>query len=266
MENFETYLQKSNLANNTIQSYTWTINEYFKKFGKIDKISLIKYKQYLLENNKPKTVNLRLQAINKYLTYKNKADLKVKPLKLQHANFIDNVISDADYKFFCNKLKDENKILWYFVVRFLTATGARVGELIQIKAENIFAGYVDIYSKGGKIGRLFIPKTLKQETLIWISRINLKSGYIFLNKFGKRLTTRGIAQQLKSLAISYGIDEKVVHPHSFRHRFAKNFLEKYNDIALLADIMGHESIETTRIYLRKTATEQQLLIDEIVTW
>lgn len=62
MENFETYLQKSNLANNTIQSYTWTINEYFKKFGKIDKISLIKYKQYLLENNKPKTVNLRLQA------------------------------------------------------------------------------------------------------------------------------------------------------------------------------------------------------------
>lgn len=66
--------------------------------------------------------------------------------------------------------------------------------------------------------------------------------------------------------ISYGLDKKVVYPHSFRHRYAKNFLEKYNDIALLADLMGHESIETTRIYLRRTASEQQALVDKIVTW
>ena len=64
----------------------------------------------------------------------------------------------------------------------------------------------------------------------------------------------------------YGLDKKVVYPHSFRHRYAKNFLEKYNDIALLADLMGHESIETTRIYLRRTASEQQALVDKIVTW
>ena len=64
----------------------------------------------------------------------------------------------------------------------------------------------------------------------------------------------------------YGIDQKVVYPHSFRHRFAKNFLDKYNDIAFLADLMGHESIETTRIYLRRTATEQQQIVDKIVTW
>ena len=71
---------------------------------------------------------------------------------------------------------------------------------------------------------------------------------------------------MKNYAIKYGIDPKVVYPHSFRHRFAKNFLEKYSDISLLADLMGHESIETTRIYLRKTASEQQKLVDEIVTW
>ena len=64
----------------------------------------------------------------------------------------------------------------------------------------------------------------------------------------------------------HGLDKKVVYPHSFRHRYAKNFLEKYNDIALLADLMGHESIETTRIYLRRTASEQQALVDKIVTW
>ena len=71
---------------------------------------------------------------------------------------------------------------------------------------------------------------------------------------------------LKILAVEYGIDPKVVYPHSFRHRFAKNFLAKFNDIALLADLMGHESIETTRVYLRRTATEQRELIDRIVTW
>lgn len=79
-------------------------------------------------------------------------------------------------------------------------------------------------------------------------------------------TTRGISQQLKNYADKYGLDKKVVYPHSFRHRYAKNFLEKYNDIALLADLMGHESIETTRIYLRRTASEQQDLVDKIVTW
>ena len=82
----------------------------------------------------------------------------------------------------------------------------------------------------------------------------------------KNITTRGISQQLKNYADKYGLDKKVVYPHSFRHRYAKNFLEKYNDIALLADLMGHESIETTRIYLRRTASEQQALVDKIVTW
>ena len=89
---------------------------------------------------------------------------------------------------------------------------------------------------------------------------------MFLNRFGKRITTRGIAQQLKNIAVRYGLNPKVVYPHSFRHRYAKNFLEKFNDISLLADLMGHESIETTRIYLRRTASEQQNIVDKIITW
>ena len=67
-------------------------------------------------------------------------------------------------------------------------------------------------------------------------------------------------------ALNSGLNEKVVYPHSFRHRFAKNFLEKFNDISLLADLMGHESIETTRIYLRRSSTEQQEIVDKIITW
>ena len=94
----------------------------------------------------------------------------------------------------------------------------------------------------------------------------LRSGQLFLNKYGERITTRGISGQLKKLAVKYGINPAVVYPHSFRHRFAKSFLDRCNDIAFLADLMGHESIETTRIYLRKSATEQQEIVDTIVDW
>ena len=87
-----------------------------------------------------------------------------------------------------------------------------------------------------------------------------------LNRFGQRITTRGIASQLKHFAEKYGMNKEVVYPHSFRHRFAKNFLDRFNDLALLADLMGHESIETTRIYLRRTASEQQKIVDKVVNW
>ena len=100
----------------------------------------------------------------------------------------------------------------------------------------------------------------------WLQTLNRTSGYLFLNRFGERITTRGISQQLKNYAVKYGLNEKVVYPHSFRHRYAKNFLEKFNDIALLADLMGHESIETTRIYLRRSSIEQQEIVDKVITW
>ena len=152
------------------------------------------------------------------------------------------------------------------MVRFLAATGARVSELVQIKVEHVQVGYYDIYTKGGKIRRIYIPMKLRLEAEEWLKQTKRASGYLFLNRYGERITTRGISQQLKNYAEKYGLNKKVVYPHSFRHRFAKNFLEKFNDISLLADLMGHESIETTRIYLRRSSTEQQQIVDEVITW
>ena len=148
----------------------------------------------------------------------------------------------------------------------MAATGARVSELLHIKVEHVKVGYLDLYSKGGKVRRLYIPKSLRSEASLWLKRKGVTSGYLFLNRFGQRITTRGIAQQLKPFADKYGLNRDVVYPHSFRHRFAKNFLDRFNDLALLADLMGHESIETTRIYLRRTASEQQKIVDKVVNW
>lgn len=265
-ETFEQYLKKCNLSQNTLTFYLWTVSYYKEHYDSFSKENLLAYKVYLLECFKPKTVNLRLQGINRYLVFIGQEKLQLKFVKVQQKNFLENVISNADYQFLKSSLKNDGNLEWYFVVWFLGATGARVSELIQIKVEHVKLGYFDLYSKGGKLRRLYIPKLLKEEALVWFNSKNKKSGYLFLNRYGERITPRGIALQLKSFAKKYGISEKVVYPHSFRHRYAKNFLEKFNDISLLADLMGHESIETTRIYLRRTATEQQELVDRIVTW
>lgn len=263
---FEKYLGKSDLAKNTVTSYAWTVKYFLAHYQEINKRNLLAYKGYLMENFKPQTVNLRLQGINKYLEFVRQDKLKMKFVKVQQKNFLENVISNEDYKFLKTQLKADGYDEWYFVVWFMAATGARVSELLQIKAEHVIVGHLDIYSKGGKLRRLYIPKTLQQEAKQWLRSKGLTSGYIFLNRYGERISTRGLAQQLKHFADRYGLMREVVYPHSFRHRFAKNFLDKFNDIALLADLMGHESIETTRIYLRRTATEQRRIVDKVVTW
>jgi site-specific recombinase XerD len=263
---FKAYLAKTNLAENTITSYVWTVTYYLEHYKEVNKKNLLAYKGYLVENFKPQTVNLRLQAVNKFLEFSKQEKLRMKFVKAQQKNFLENVISDADYKFLKTKLKADGYDQWYFIVWFMAATGARVSELLQIKAEHVSVGYLDLYSKGGKMRRIYIPKKLCDEATKWLKERGLATGYLFTNRTGNRLSTRGIAIQLKHFAVNYGINREVVYPHSFRHRFAKNFLEKFNDIALLADLMGHESIETTRIYLRRTASEQQKIVDRVVTW
>jgi integrase len=266
LNGFNKYLKEKNLSPQTIEAYLYTVEIYQTMYKRIDKDSVLSFKGYLLENFKVKTVNLRIQALNKYLEYLNKKELKVTAVKIQQKPFLENVISDADYEFLKKSLKKDKNYEWYFVVRFLAATGARVSELIQIKVEHICLGYLDLYSKGGKTRRIYIHESLKTEALKWLESIGRHSGYIFLNRQGKTISTRGISIQLKKLSLKYGINPDVVYPHSFRHRFAKNFIEKYNDISLLADLMGHDSIETTRIYLRRTSTEQREIVDKIVTW
>lgn len=263
---FKAYLAKTNLAGNTITSYVWTVTYYLEHYREVNKKNLLAYKGYWVENFKPQTVNLRLQAVNKFLEFSKQEKLRMKFVKAQQKNFLENVISDADYKFLKTKLKADGYDQWYFIVWFMAATGARVSELLQIKAEHVSVGYLDLYSKGGKMRRIYIPKKLCDEATKWLKERGLTTGYLFTNRTGNCLSTRGIAIQLKHFAENYGINREVVYPHSFRHRFAKNFLEKFNDIALLADLMGHESIETTRIYLRRTASEQQKIVDRVVTW
>ena len=266
IEHFQNYLERSGFARNTVRSYVDSVRFFLSRYGNVTEENLSAYKALLVERYKPRTVNLRLNAINKYLTFIHQRPLKVKGVKVQQKAYLENVISNADYRFFKRKLKADGEGMWYFIVWIMAATGVRISELLQIKAEHIHAGHVDLYSKGGKLRRIYFPEGLQREAIAWLRENHVRTGYLFRNRFGDVITPRGVAMRLAEFARRYGIDPKVVHPHAFRHRFAKNFLDKVNDISFLADLLGHESIETTRIYLRRTSTEQRELLDQVVTW
>lgn len=168
-EKFERHLRETNLSENTISSYMFAIKQYNEQYDEITKKNLREYKVWLIESYKPKTVNLRLRAINCYLESVGKEKWKMPFVRVQQKAFLENVISEADYEYFKNSLKKDDEMFWYFVIRFLAATGARVSELIQIKVEHIKLGHLDLYSKGGKLRRIYIPQSLKEEALSWLA-------------------------------------------------------------------------------------------------
>ena len=143
IEEFERHLRGTNLSENTISSYLFAIRQYSSQYDGITKKNLRAYKVWLIENYKPKTVNLRLRAINCYLESIGKESWKMPFVRVQQKAFLENVISEADYEYFKTCLKRDDEMFWYFVIRFLVATGARVSELIQIKVEHIKLGHGD---------------------------------------------------------------------------------------------------------------------------
>ena len=244
---FKRFLDKQNLSANTVTSYMWTVRYFLSHYGEVTSKNLLAYKGYLVETFKPQTVNLRLQGLNKYLEFLKLDKLKMKFVKVQQKNFLENVISNADYKFLKTKLKADGYEDWYFVVWFLTATGARVSELVQIKAEHVQIGYLDIYSKGGKLRRLYIPKNLRTEAMIWLEKRNQTSGYLFLNRFGKTISRVTLFNMVKRQAMAAGV-AKEISPHTFRHSFATHLIENGADLRVVQEMLGHESILTTEIY------------------
>lgn len=266
MEAFRLYLSSRNMSDNTILVYTYTVRQFYSLFPEITLANLKLYKVFLLEHYKPQTVNLRIRALNSYIEFRELNPGRISMVRIQQKTYLDNVISEADYEYLKTCLLRDEKYLYYFLIRFMAATGARVSEVIQFQAEDIFAGHKDIYSKGNKVRRIYVPRALRDDAVRWLKSIHKEHGPIFLNRFGQPISPGGIRSQLKSIALCYGMTPEVVHPHSFRHRFAKSFIEKCGDLSLLSDLLGHKNLETTRIYLRRSSTEQYDIVNRVVNW
>lgn len=263
---FRRFLVERNMSEQTIKAYSYAVKQFYGLYPQLTDKNLQLYKVFLIERYKPQTVNLRLRAMNCFVRYRESSLCPVSMVHVQQKGFLEQIISQADYEFLKQRLWEDGEYNYYFLIRLMTATGVRISELVLFDVEDVKKGYRDIYSKGNKLRRVYIPAVLRTAFKEWPGFSQRPDGILFLNRFGAPLSASGIRFQLKVFAARYGIDPDVMYPHSFRHRFAKNFIEVCPDIALLSDLLGHDSIETTRIYLQRSSREQYHIVNQVVNW
>ena len=242
------------------------MQQFFSLYNEVNKKNGLAWKKYMAEKRqlKPKTVNIRLNGFNSYCEMIGKETEKVKTMKVHQSTAINNVISEDDYNKLLNCLLKSKNIRWYYNVKLLAKTGARVSEAIRLKKSDFDRGYAEMWTKG-KIRRIYIPKSFRDEAKDYYSALS-DDDFLIKNRYGESMTTRGVAQNLVSFGKLYGIDKRVMHPHSFRHLFALEFLKHNTNLSLLADVMGHSSVATTAIYTRMTKEQQANAVDDIVNW
>lgn len=263
IEEFKKYLMNLERSESTIESYVLAVRLFFGRYDELSKENMIEFKKWLMDSYKPKTAALRCVAMNVYCDFEGRSDCKVKGIKMQKNASVENVITLKEYKYFLECLAEDERWKVYYIVKFLAATGCRASELAKLEKSCLKKGEFTLWTKG-KIRTIIIPKHLIRESKEYFKKVD--SEYLFPNRFGEQITTRGIGCLIKKYGRKYGIREEVLHPHAFRHLFAILFLQQNKNIALLSDILGHESLNTTAIYLRLSAEEQKRQIDKTVKW
>lgn len=263
LNDFEDYMLEEELAKNTRESYLYTMKEFFYRYDELNKKNVIAWKNELQTRLKPDTVNLRLSAIEKYCKFKG-VEIPVKRVKKQQSNRVENVITPEQYERLVQGLEADGNTRWVVIIKIMAKTGARISEALRFTKKDLETGHVDLYTKG-KVRRVYFPKSLADELTPYTADLN-DNDVLCTNRKGEPLTSKGVYSQLRKLAERYGIPEENAHPHSFRHFFAIEFLKRNPNISLLADLLGHSSVNATMIYLRMSQTQQREAIDDAVNW
>lgn len=256
---FTKHLEVKGSSQNCIDTYTKQVELFYRKYKYLNTETLVEY-ELDFKNVSPKTANLRIAAMYKYFKFIGFSGYEFKRAKEQKKTFCDNAINQEQYNKLLEWAETNNKKVW-LIAKVIGNTGVRVSELINLKTSDLEKGYADIVGKGEKHRRIYFPESLIND----IKNI-CGSEYIIENRYGKQITTRGVSALLAKAGQKADIPEEVMHPHSFRHFFAKQFLKQKNDITLLGDLLGHSDISTTAIYTRLTSEEQKNELNNIINW
>ena len=257
---FKEHLILEEKSTATIEKYIRDVKAFFiYTQGKaITKETVIAYKNHLQENYAVRSVNSMLASINSLFAFLNWFDLRVKSLKLQQQVFCseEKELTKEEYKRLCQVAKQKKNERLNLIIQTICATGIRVSELQYITVEAVKCGEAIVSCKA-KTRSVFIVKELKQKLLRWAAEQGIKSGMIFITKSGKPINRTNIWREMKALCKDANVNPQKVFPHNLRHLFARTFYGIEKDIAKLADILGHSSINTTRIYIISTGTEHR---------
>lgn len=260
LDGFKKWLENKGRSDNCIDTYVRGVELFYRKYKVMNVVNLTEYEKEINSKFSPKTVNLRIAGMTSYFRYTGFTGYEFRRAKEQKRTFCNNAINEEQYNQLIDWAKD-NSIKAWLIAKVIAGTGVRVSELIGLETKDLDRGYADIIGKGNKQRRIYFPNKLVEE-------IKDKCGkeYVVENRYGAQMTTRGVSQLLKNAGEKAGIPKEVMHPHSFRHFFAKQFLKEKNDISLLGDLLGHSDISTTAIYTRLTSEEQKEQINKLVNW
>ena len=253
------YLKEDEREPSTIQKYMQDVKAFVAWLGNhpVTKEGVTRWKEHLQKTgHQPVTVNGKLSALNKFFAFLGWTECRVKYLKIQHRLFrsTEKELTKEEYIQLLETAQSLGKDRLALIMETICATGIRVSEVKYITVEAIQAGRADIALKG-KIRTILLPGKLCRKLLKYVQKKKITSGEVFLTRSGKGLSRRQIWAEMKALCQKAGVAASKVFPHNLRHLFARSFYRAYRDVVKLADVLGHSSIETTRIYLVTTGAE-----------
>ena len=230
----------------------------------VTKEDVIEYKEMLKDNFCPATVNAKIAAINSFFAFAERPDLKVKQVKIQKKPYSARrmELTKAEYERLVETARRTGDERLALVIQTICATGIRVSELSYITADAVRKGEAVVDLKG-KIRVVLIAGKLKKALVKYMKRAGIIAGAIFVTKSGKPLDRSNIWKMMKALCEKAGVSREKVFPHNLRKLFARCFYKTCRDIAKLADILGHSSINTTRIYIATTGAEHRRSLDAL---
>ena len=264
---FREHLIDNDKSAYTVEKYIRDVVK-FKEYAcdyEIVKETAGEYKNYLAGSGfSVRSINSMLSSINALFEFLDRHDLKVKTIKMQRSVYCpeNKELTKAEYQRLCSAAKKKKNNRLELIIETVCSTGIRIGELKYITVESAIRGEAVVTLKG-KTRYVFIPKELKRKLLRYVSEQGIKSGMIFVTRTGKAVNRTNVWRDMKNLCKDAGVNPEKVFPHNLRHLFARTFYNIDKDIAKLADILGHSSIDTTRIYIISTGAEHRRLIEKM---
>lgn len=260
------HLQEQERAPSTIQKYVRDLTALLGWLGgqSITKAALIAWKAELTQTHAPASVNSMLAAVNGFLTFMGWRECAVKPLKIQKALFCDagRELSKAEYARLVRAAGQKGDRRLSLIIQTICATGIRVSELRFITAEAVRTGRAEIVNKG-KRRTVFLTGKLRKLLRDYLRAQKITAGAVFVTRTGRPLDRSNIWRDMKKLCRSAGVDEKKVFPHNLRHLFARTYYALEKDLSRLADILGHSSVNTTRIYTVESGAVHQRQLERM---
>lgn len=255
IKSFNDYLINEEKAAATVSKYLHDVGEFQIWLGEqqLCKMAVLAYKSYLCEHYAPASVNAALSSLNHFFNFMGWYDLRVKNLKIQKQIFVstDRELTKAEYDRLLQAAKQKKNNRLYFLMQTICSTGIRVSEVRYVTVGAVAHGIAEINCKG-KRRQVFLPKQLCRLLKQYIKEQNIKSGAVFVTKNGNPLDRSNIWSEMKKLCKAANVSEKKAFPHNLRHLFARTYYSLQKDLARLADILGHSSVNTTRIYTAET--------------